>query len=446
MTRTIVFEDLGGRIDNQSGKATSKPLSKADDRWLTALVAEVDAAAYTFPLSPQRGSHRDENQPLLTRQQDGTWRAGRFIGEIRRDDRILEIRPRLSFPIITAWASAALNLTLVPQSAGRSGISYMIAEMQAATWRRALTNASRHGLPGLRAELHHRGPMVRGHLDVKGTIGLRARRSPDLASVSKPKVVDNPVTRAIVLADRVLDRKLHRKGWRGTRLDELIPHLRAATGPRPALPNRRELDSVRYTPITQQYRAAADLSWLIAKYRAPGGDASSDTHDGVLLDVAELWELFLLQCLRRAVPNRTVVHGTTNDATALLTSSLDPTKSMGKLYPDFVIRDNGNSSHILDAKYKRLQDPFPVVREDLYQLTTYLSGFGNETERSVGMLLYPQLDTAPSTAETLGPWQIAGGARIHFARLPVDESACVKALTAMLTEPASGAKSVSIAL
>lgn len=87
-----------------------------------------------------------------------------------------------------------------------------------------------------------------------------------------------------------------------------------------------------------------------------------------------------------------------------------------------------------------------MAREDLYQLTTYLSGFGDGTDRSVGMLLYPQLATAQSTAETLGPWQIAGGGRIHFARLPVDESSCVKALTALLTEPTGGAKSVSIAL
>lgn len=448
MTDRIVFEDLGGRLDDESRRKRSQAAQKADDQWLTQLAAEVVPGNYLFSIDTTctMRSRNEEREPLLTRQQDGSWRAGRFIGEIRRGNRILEIRPRLSFPTITAWAGAALNLAIIPQSAGRSGMSYLIAELQAATWRRALIDASRHGMPGLRAQQKHRGPTVRGRLDVKGTMELRARRSPNLASISNPKVVDNPVTRAIVLADRVLDRKVHRKGWRGRRLDDLLPHLRAAAGSRPALPSHRELGAVRYTPITLQYRAAAELSWQIARNRAPGGDTSSDTYDGVLLDVAELWELFLLHCLKLAAPDRTVTHGTSADSTALLTSSLDPTKSMGKLYPDFIIGEPEAATHILDAKYKRLQDPFPVAREDLYQLATYLGGYANGTDRGVGMLLYPQLGTLPSTAETLGPWQVAGGGRIHFARLPVDESDCIEALTAILAKSADRPSTVSIAL
>ena len=429
MTRRIIFQDLGGQVPG-TGR-----LRNDDDKWLAALVAELDASTLVVPMKSSFAKHDDQAEPVLTRQTDGTWRAGRYIGEIRRGDRILEIRPRLGFPVISAWASAALNLKIVPRAAGKNGVSFLIAELQAAAWRRALVDASRHGMPAIRTTRRHEGPTVRGRLDVVGTLPLRMKRSPNLASITQPKVVDNPVTRAIVLADRVLNARIQRAGWRGARIEELIPHFRAETGPRPVLPSRRELRSVRYTPITLPYKAVADLSWMIAKNRGPHGDSSADSHDGVLLDVAELWELFLLHCIRGAVQGRHVTHGTTAETSSHLLHSASGARPMGRLLPDFIVGDLAQPDAIIDAKYKRLADPFPVNREDLYQLTSYLASYSGRVVRPRGILAYPLLpESAMSSAEAGGPWSLQwdAGGTAEFLRLPIDEVACIARFTEIL--------------
>jgi 5-methylcytosine-specific restriction enzyme subunit McrC len=153
--------------------------------------------------------------------------------------------------------------------------------------------------------------------------------------------------------------------------------------------------------------------------------------------VAELWELFLLHCLTTAC-DQTVTHGTTANVTKhLLHSTRDPSKVMGRLYPDFTVGDLTSPTAIIDAKYKRLTDPFPVAREDLYQLTSYLTAYANNTQPPRGMLAYPLLpDSAPSTAESNGPWslQAKNVAQVDFMRLPTTEKECTARFAELLAE------------
>ena len=426
MTRRIVFRDLAG-LDEPD-----LVLTPDDDGWLASIAARVNANTHTFKIAPSCAAAMPE--PILQRQVDGSWRAGRYVGELRQGDRILEIRPRLGIDTIAHWAGTALNLHVLPKSAGHTGVTHtLIAELTAAIWRGVVTDAARHGLPGLRSARSHVGAAVRGRLDIGGTLGLRAKRAPVLASIERPKIVDNPISRAIVLADRVLDRRLrHRPAWRGDRVAELIPRLQAATGSRPALPSRKELDQVRYTPITLPYRRAAELSWQIAHNRGALTDASSDDAEGVLIDVAELWELFLLSCLRQATDD-VVTHGThLLQAKPLLTSTGDSSRTLGRLYPDLLVGEPQAPRMVIDAKYKPLRDPRGVDREDLYQLTSYLMAHTTST-LPVGMLAYPLFDErAPAFAERHGPWKTPASHDVSFRRLPIAEDPCVTALGQLL--------------
>ena len=428
MTTRIVFADLVGRIQ------ADRPLTPDEDRWLADIAQHVDATNHTLRLAPSLAA--TEPEPVLQRQLDGSWRAGRYIGELRQGDRVLEIRPRLGIDTIAAWASAALNLRVVPDTAAHTGTSTLIVELTAAIWRSAVIEAARHGPPGLRTERRHQGVAARGRLDVAATLKLRAERTPHLASIERAKNVDNPISRAIVLAERVLDSKLHRRpGWRGERLAEVLPQLRAATGSRPKLPSRYELDHVRYTPITLPYRRAAELSWNIAHKRGPRAEATNDKTDGLLIDVAELWELFLLHCAKRAT-DHLVTHGTHLLATqALLRSASDPTVTLGRLYPDLLIGDLAVPWAIIDAKYKPLADPRGVDREDLYQLTSYLTAHSPNASPPLGMLAYPRFnDHSSSYAESRGPWRTPQGHQVQFVRLPITQEACKNALAALLQQ------------
>ena len=147
-------------------------------------------------------------------------------------------------------------------------------------------------------------------MDVRATAQLRAGGSPHVASTQSYRDLDNDVSRTLVAAERVLTTRIGHDHWRTARVDEILPWLRSAVGARPRLPARRALDRIRYTPITRPFRAVADLSWRLAQlqgYTAAGEDGSSE---GLLVDVAELWELFVVKCIQRALPGHRVEHAT----------------------------------------------------------------------------------------------------------------------------------------
>ena len=419
----VVFHDLAG---------PQSPTTADDDRWLASLALEVDAQELTVNVGASMASH--EPEPVLTRQLDGTWRAGRYIGELRRAGRVLEIRPRLGIETIARWVGAALNVRVVPATAEHRDTSALVAELMAAVWRAAVTDAARHGLPGFRTDTLHEGLFARGRIDVRRTLRIAASGRPGIASVDRPRTADNAATRAIVLADRVLDAHIERAYWRGERVAEVVTQMRSATGDRPRLPTARELRQVRYTPITLPYKRAAWLSWQIARRTGLRASATAEGAEGFLIDVAELWELFLVHCARKACGASVVTHGTRlSTAQRLLHSAEDQQHGLGRLYPDIVIGAADSPRAILDAKYKPLREPRGVDREDLYQLVSYLTSHSPSGD-ALGMLAYP-LDAEPpqSRAETMSPWLTRQGHTVTFARVPTDEQGAVDHLREVLS-------------
>lgn len=105
---------------------------------------------------------------------------------------------------------------------------------------------------------------------------------------------------------------------------------------------------------------------------------------------------------------------------------------LGTLYPDLLVGGPERPSAIIDAKYKilapTLQRPTGVEREDLYQLSSYLSAH-TRAPLPIGMLAYPRFDEeARARAEIQGPWRSHLGHTVRFERLPVEVDECVQAL------------------
>lgn len=69
---------------------------------------------------------------------------------------------------------------------------------------------------------------------------------------------------------------------------------------------------IRYTPITQSYAPVVELSRAVLRARPTlsGADGHQQVW-GVLLDMAELWELYVFHVLRGAMPEPAVT--TTGD-------------------------------------------------------------------------------------------------------------------------------------
>lgn len=409
-------------------------LTDDDEAWLERLQRHVRASNYLVRL----GEAAVEEDVVVRRTERGRWAAGRYIGELSFEGRRLEVVPRLGELVVERWLGEVLNLVAVPDTAARRGTASFIARLMGAVWCRALGEASRHGPPAFRREHLTEGLHVRGRLDVRRTVRVRASGSPHVASVTSFRDVDNDVSRVVVAAERALRDLIGHDQWHTPRVREVLPSLHAAVGTRPQLPDLRGLTRIRYTPITRPFKTLAELSWRIAKLEGFGATDEEGSSEGLLLDAAELWELFLLHALRRALPQLTVDHGTTSTEAAWLLTSADGQLGLGRLKPDLVVRDGDRVVAVLDAKYKRLQDMWPerplgVDRGDLYQLTSYLAGYAAEGAK-FGALLYPDDPNARrlSTAEKHGPWTINDEQAVRFERVPLEPDAAAALLAALL--------------
>lgn len=411
----------------------------AEIEWLRRLAAATRDGSNVVPI----GGERDDDEPIVHCAPDGTWWAGRYVGSVSFEGGRLTVQPRFGLSALRSWLFHATNVALV-ESPGvlREDESFLV-QLLAAVWARGFVEAARHGLPALRREVRFTGPVLRGRLDVQSSIRLIASGGDAVASVRRERSLDHAASRAIIAAYAVLRRWVGANDdrWLPARARELLPHLIAVTGLRPQVPSRAELERVRYTPITAGFAPVAELSRQIANRRGLAADsAPAGECQGVLLDVAELWELYVLAVLRRAAAGLGVRHGTREVAAAgsLLRSEVDGAV-LGALRPDALVIERGRTVGVVDAKYKQLHptalSPNGPQREDLYQLAAYLARFGDERGGAWGMLAYPfdPERPLPPSAEARSPWQLDARSRVAFVTLPHElEPAAAKLRGALL--------------
>lgn len=413
-------------------------LSLSDHAWLESI---ANLEPEQFLLSEHRNqqpvSAVNAPEPILERDLHG-WRAGRYIGEIHHQGRTLRIRPRLGIDTIAQWLSTIHNVQILPETAGRSqGSQSVIVQLAAAMWRAVLAQAGTHSLAREKVSRQNVGLQVKGKLDVAMTGRRRATGRVDLVSTMRHRTLVTATNAAVVAADRVLHARMGNPRWRGQRITEQLTTLRQAVGNSPRLPSKSQLKREKYTPITLKWRDAAELSHRIASNQLLNQNTHNASTYGVLIDVAELWERFVLHCTAQATDD-TVVHGTQETVDQyLLRSDVNPAAGLGRLYPDILIGpspDHTVCRAVIDAKYKPLTDPRSVDREDLYQVHAYSLSF----QPAMSLLAYPLLgDKTAARAEHLSPWTSAAGSRFDFLRLPTNESDCIATLRQWLEPTAS---------
>ena len=431
MTHTLTARDLSP-IEGE--------LTTEDREWLEAVQYHVHAGQHVVRLGDAAAAE-DGEEFIVTRDPFGRWHAGRYIGELSMGDRRLEIRPRLGEVVIEQWLGEVLNLVAVPETAARQQSASFIALLMGAVWCRAVDHASRHGPPSFRRDHYHQGYYVRGRLDIRRTARLRGAGSPYVASRQSYRDLANDVSRTLVAAERVLSGRIGHDHWRTPRVDEMLPWLRSAVGARPRLPARRALSRIRYTPITRSFKTVADLSWRLAQLQGYSAASEEGKSEGLLVDVAELWELFVLKSIQRALPDYRVEHGTHAwETTWLLSSQPNPGRGLGRLKPDVLVYAGDAPVAVADAKYKRLVNRWPdrpqgLDRADLYQLTSYLARFTAHGDAE-GLLVFPRdpEQTDEADAEALGPWRTEAGNTVRFVRLAVTPAEAVEEFRALLTQ------------
>jgi 5-methylcytosine-specific restriction enzyme subunit McrC len=420
---------LNGRLITARDCSLLPLLSRDDEDWLKRLIQATDLSSCLLPV----GAPKPDDEPIAVYDSmAGRWRAGRYVGELQFENGILRIEPRFGMPSLLRWLGEIWGVRLLDGRGALKEQSVWLWLIIAHLWSGRLIAAAKHGLPHRRSDAIHKGPALRGKLLPYRTALVRAVRDDHLVSKTRLRVVDRLIGEIILLSSQHLNRALGIKGprpdWLPERGKKILDELRSALGPHGDEAAAHKAHVIRYTPITESYRPLVDLSLsvLARKPRAPGTEGNAKSH-GLLLDMAEIWELYVAKILQAGLPGFRVLHtgrAYYNFKWLLISETGKP---LQPLRPDILILDDSDRClGIADAKYKntrvRTENVNGVVRDDLYQLAAYLSGFGNADNKLDGFLIYPE-DQSGQVARMLAPnnpWSFTSGHNRTLWFLSVD--------------------------
>ena len=393
-------------------------LGDTDDAWLRRLARHANTDTLTLRLSQRT----DEDDPIVSFDaRSGQWWTGRYIGEVTFENGTLCILPRFGVPQLQRWLSRIWGVRVLSSKGKYEAARLWLWELLAKLWEVRLLAAAKHGLPTRRFDEVHRGPAIRGRLDIRGTARELGAGHHALVSWSRNRSIDRGIASVLLCAFENLRTQLRHHGdhrsWLTTRAQGIVGSLQGQYGRSASTSSVAVKEPLRYTPITESYRSVVDLSLAIIQHR-PMSSTADGQRDvlGVLVDMAEVWELYVYQLLRANLLDLEVMHaGRAVENEAYLLRSTVMEARLAGLKPDILVRPFGSNRilTILDAKYKsttRQPDrPSGVQREDLYQMNAYLSALGPPEGPVSGALVYPE-DREKSEIPRLleaSPWSIA---------------------------------------
>ena len=370
---------------------------------------------------------KNEFEPIVYSDSSGKWWTSRYIGDIFFKRKHLIIKPRFGIADIVKNLYG-LNVLYLENEAKYTSSDNFISYIQSLLWFTLLQKASKHTPPFIKIDENHISNMVKGKINILGSIKEKIKGTEKIASTFSIKKIKNPATICIGLAYSEVSKwlptyKLSKQSDRTLQLIKYAVNIRSDK-----IPSDSELRKVRYTSLTKTYEPLVKLSKNILNRKGMNYENSDDVIVyGALLDVAELWERYLLNVLKTVFESdtTTVEHGTMTGKSSLL-QSFDNIHSIGKLKPDFIIRGE-KYSFIADAKYKKIgnapwQSP---KRDDLYQMSAYLSGYKTSADISMrGVLLYPALDGVEDCLPIkIEEWVQADSGRMNFLAIPIQYDA-----------------------
>ena len=157
-----------------------------------------------------------------------------------------------------------------------------------------------------------------------------------------------------------------------------------------AIDDIAELEKIRYTRINAVYKPLINLcKTVLSNKNAQSSSGGSRQDISYFIDIAELWEMYLLKLLQRNLPPEYLVYSPNANVGDFLLNN-----NMRELRPDIIIERNNKVVMIIDAKYKWYSEfgntaKLGVSREDLYQMTTYLYHYGKQGSPIVGIFTAP---------------------------------------------------------
>ena len=375
-----------------------------------------------------------EAEPVVYTDCHGRWWTGRYIGSMHFDGVSIEIQPRFGMSFVASNIPLN-NFIPVEIDASFSSGDKFICLIQAMLWFNLLAKAARHTLPTVRYMQQHVSSMSKGRINIRATIRTQSKDNLKIASTFFYKEINNPITTLIVLAFQEISSwfiehdLLH---WLPQTIALRLQQMVNVTPRHSMIPKVGEINSIRLSSIAKAYRPLARLSMDILRNKGVSERSDNIRSSTFLLDVAELWEIYVLDVLSEASPaNFEVKHGVSDNSNLFLLHADTGSQQIGKLIPDYEFLQAGKRFAVGDAKYKRLGDKpwMSPKRDDIYQMAAYLSRY---SECNYGNFYYPDWQSGEDSCDIVAknPWRLQSNQMINFVSVPTKKSEAV----AMLTE------------
>jgi hypothetical protein len=335
------------------------------------------------------------------RDASGAWRASRWIGTFRHNGVDFSITPRIGKKRFLWIAVDAVSAALLPDGMRPHGSNPNgLRDLLPLVWCLALRHArSRQGIPRLYVQRRAADRVsLRGRFDLLRQLTENRFAQHHLACIWNELTFDNPVTRTILSTiDHLARERSFPFGRQGGDFARELEGLRTQLllhGAR-LQPNLPE-EGISWSRANDRYRAVHDLGRAIIRRR--GSDGASEAGETILLDSAEIWELFLFRKLEEVIRAQRLKleikwpRGHRAPPHLLEWEG----QRVRMLIPDIVIRETDGEGRvaILDAKYR-----FFVTPDRDHSIADQMALYAMTAERAAAaptmLLVYPK--AGPST-------------------------------------------------
>jgi len=369
-----------------------KKLQKKEKTEFSLTLSEYVANGGKFlSFLPESKEKEDELIISTKKQDDGLYvQTGNFIGSFSYKDINIEINSRFSNKFLERMLNFANDIYVDEVSLGKSidakkNLSRIVIYY---LFIQALERAFLLGLPKEYKDKSYHEAKVMGKVDMAKFIKKDVPFAGKISSTNRERQDTSDIVLLLHKALKIVQKESK----------ELIKpvintlsYLNEIREPRLVTPNviHNALNSkALYNPIYTPYKKVLEYAKLIIENEDAGTKSNGKQNFGFLVDVAELFEIYIRKLLQKEFKDWSVI-----------SPKIELYKDKffeRKIIPDIVM-NNGDKVLVFDTKYKRMnmrgKDQYglgDVDRNDFFQINTYMSYYQNQGKNVIaGGLLYP---------------------------------------------------------
>ena len=369
-----------------------KKLQKKEKTEFSLTLSEYVANGGKFLSFLPESKEKEDELIISTRMQDdGLYvQTGNFIGSFSHNGIDIEISSRFSNKFLERMLNFANNIYVDDVSLGKSidakkNLSKIVIYY---LFIQTLERAFLLGLPKEYKDKSYHEAKVMGKVDMAKFIKKDVPFAGKISSTNRERQDTGNIVLVLHKALKIVQKESKELIKPVINTLSYLNETRESRLVTPNVINNALNSRALYNPIYAPYKKILEYAKLIIENEDTGTKSNGKQNLGFLVDVAELFEIYIRKLLQKEFKDWSV----TSPKIELYKDKF----FARKIIPDIVM-SSGDKVLVFDTKYKRMnirgKDQYglgDVDRNDFFQINTYMSYYQNQGKKVIaGGLLYP---------------------------------------------------------